>query len=295
MSDPSARFSRFLPWWAYIMNTKNTRGLTSVIIPCWNQLEFTRQCIRALKTHTRPPWELIVIDNGSTDHTGTYLAGVQDGSTAPVTVITNTTNRGFPAAINQGLKVARGEYLVLLNNDVVVTDSWLEQLVALADMPGLGRHMNAGSGAGPGELRIACEEAGRPPVGSGAGSGDPAGRAYDAGRPAFGFGAGSGDPSHQASCAADPERRWLVDAGRPTRPRLSKGGKCSLPSVSMRSGYVPARSASSARCPTMRRRRSSSRTCPIMTCRPCTRLPGGGATSIGGSGSPRTSCRGFAC
>ena len=51
------------------MSNKNTRGLASVVIPCWNQLDFTRQCIRALKTHTRPPWELIVIDNGSTDHT----------------------------------------------------------------------------------------------------------------------------------------------------------------------------------------------------------------------------------
>ena len=61
----------------------------------------------------------------------------------PVTVISNTTNRGFPAAINQGLKVARGEYLVLLNNDVVVTDSWLEQLVGLA---------NAGIGTGSGHV-----------------------------------------------------------------------------------------------------------------------------------------------
>ena len=39
---------------------------------------------------------------------------------------------GFPAAINQGLSVARGEYLVLLNNDAVVTDAWLDQLIALA-------------------------------------------------------------------------------------------------------------------------------------------------------------------
>ena len=110
------------------MNTKNTRGLASIIVPCWNQLEFTRQCIAALKSHTRPPWELIVIDNGSTDHTDAYLAGVRDMAAVPVTVISNTTNRGFPAAINQGLKVARGDYLVLLNNDVVVTDGWLDQL-----------------------------------------------------------------------------------------------------------------------------------------------------------------------
>ena len=56
------------------MSTRHIRGLTSIIVPCWNQLEFTRQCIAALKSHTRPPWELIVIDNGSTDGTALYLA-----------------------------------------------------------------------------------------------------------------------------------------------------------------------------------------------------------------------------
>jgi glycosyltransferase involved in cell wall biosynthesis len=106
----------------------------SIIIPCWNQLEFTRQCVRALLRHTRPSWELILIDNGSTDGTGEYLAGLQDAAPVPVTVIANETNRGFPAAINQGLHEARGEYLVLLNNDVVVTDAWLDQLVALTEM-----------------------------------------------------------------------------------------------------------------------------------------------------------------
>jgi glycosyltransferase involved in cell wall biosynthesis len=114
------------------MNRNAIGGLASIIIPCWNQLEFTRQCITALVRRTRRTWELIVIDNGSTDGTGTYLSGVQDAAAVPVTVIANTANRGFPAAINQGLQQARGEYLVLLNNDVVVTDAWLDQLTALA-------------------------------------------------------------------------------------------------------------------------------------------------------------------
>ena len=113
------------------MSTDTVRGLTSVILPCWNQLEFTRQCIAALVRYTRPHWELIVIDNGSNDGTGVYLSGVQDAATVPVTVIANGENLGFPAAINQGLAAARGEFLVLLNNDVVVTDAWLDQLIAL--------------------------------------------------------------------------------------------------------------------------------------------------------------------
>ena len=79
------------------------------------------------------PWELIATDNGSTDGTASYLAGVRDMAAAPVTIITNPKNVGFPAAVNQGLRAARGEYLVLLNNDVVVTDGWLDQLIALVN------------------------------------------------------------------------------------------------------------------------------------------------------------------
>ncbi len=114
------------------MSDQSVRGLASIIIPCWNQLEFTRRCVAALMRQTGPPWELIVINNGSADGTADYLGGVQDASPVPITVIANSTNRGFPTAINQGLQYARGEYLVLLNNDDVVTDGWLDQLVVLA-------------------------------------------------------------------------------------------------------------------------------------------------------------------
>lgn len=110
-----------------------TGGLASVVIPCFNQLEFTRHCVAALFRHSRPPWELIVVDNGSTDGTSTYLQGVHDVAPVRVEVIANPENRGFPTACNQGLKAARGDYLVLLNNDAVVTDGWLDQLTALAE------------------------------------------------------------------------------------------------------------------------------------------------------------------
>jgi glycosyltransferase involved in cell wall biosynthesis len=130
-------------------------GLTSIIIPCWSQLEFTQQCLASLKEHTRPAWELIVIDNGSTDGTAAYLAGVRDMASVPVTVVTNTTNLGFPAAINQGLRLARGEYLVLLNNDVVVTDRWLDQLIGLVNAK-----RRAGDGSGSDESTPSVPEVG---------------------------------------------------------------------------------------------------------------------------------------
>jgi GT2 family glycosyltransferase len=150
-------------------------SLTSVIIPCWDQIQFTQQCFAALKEHTRPAWELIVIDNGSTDGTATYLAGARDMAPVPVTIVTNSANLGFPAAINQGLQLARGDYLVLLNNDVVVTDGWLDQLIGF---------VNAKRGS-------TAEHAGRKvftegtSVESGAGSRDPrtTGGAGDSGRP----------------------------------------------------------------------------------------------------------------
>ncbi len=60
-----------------------------------------------------------------------YLAGARDMAAVPVTLVSNASNVGFPAAINQGLQLARGEYLCTLNNDVVVTDGWLDQLLGL--------------------------------------------------------------------------------------------------------------------------------------------------------------------
>jgi glycosyltransferase involved in cell wall biosynthesis len=165
-------------------------SLTSTIIPCWNEVEFTQQCLVSLKEHTGPAWELIVIDNGSNDGTAAYLAGVRDMACVPVTVVTNATNLGFPAAINQGLRLARGEYLVLLNTDVVVTDGWLDQLIGL---------VNAKRGFTSEHAEGMAFAEGRPSVESGAGSGDPRTTPGDAPadgerRPSVKLGAGSRDP-----------------------------------------------------------------------------------------------------
>ena len=109
-------------------------GVASIIIPSCNPLESTRQCIAALMRFSRRPFELIVVDDGSSNEVSAYLASMRADSPVPVAVIGNTANRGVPATINQGLNAARGEYLVVVSNDVVVTDSWLDQLIALANM-----------------------------------------------------------------------------------------------------------------------------------------------------------------
>lgn len=101
-----------------------TAELTSIIIPVRNQWAYTWQCLQAIRRYTLSAYEVIVIDNRSTDRTVQALAR-QPG----VRWIRNEVNRGFPAAVNQGLKAARGTYIVLLNNDTLVSHRWLSQLL----------------------------------------------------------------------------------------------------------------------------------------------------------------------
>ena len=186
-------------------SSNSLSGLASIIIPGCKPLELIRPCITALRRYTRRPWELIVIDDGSSDDTSAYLESVRDAVSVPVTVITNVTSRGIAAAINQGLKAARGEYLVLLNNDVVVTDGWLGQLIALANAKG---NFTAES-AECAETKTEGGREGRPAVDLGAGSGDPRTASEREGRPTVDLGTGSGDPR----TAREREGRPAVDLG----------------------------------------------------------------------------------
>jgi GT2 family glycosyltransferase/thioredoxin-like negative regulator of GroEL len=115
--------------------------LASLIVLCCNELDYTRRCLDSVRRHTRPPFELIVVDNGSTDGTPAFLEDLRHWWGQPpepvhVEVIRNDTNRGFPAGVNQGLARARGRFLVLLNNDTVVTYGWLDGLIAQAERGG---------------------------------------------------------------------------------------------------------------------------------------------------------------
>lgn len=101
-------------------------GLTSIIIPTHNAVDYTRQCLESIRRLTDEPYELIVVDNGSTDGTVAYLE-----SLGGIRLIRNSENRGFPVAINQGLAAARGRHLLLLNNDTIVTTGWLRRLLGV--------------------------------------------------------------------------------------------------------------------------------------------------------------------
>jgi len=99
-------------------------GLTSIVILTRNQLPYTRSCLESIRFRTDEPYELIVVDNGSTDGTVEYLRSQRD-----VKLIENKENRGFPAGCNQGIREAKGDQILLLNNDVIVTTGWLDRLL----------------------------------------------------------------------------------------------------------------------------------------------------------------------
>lgn len=99
----------------------------TIVIPVLNNLEYTIPCIQSVFDHTKD-FELIVIDNGSTDETPNYLQSLIPKHTN-VKVATFDKNEGFAKACNTGLEAAKGDYIILLNNDTIVTPAWADQLV----------------------------------------------------------------------------------------------------------------------------------------------------------------------
>jgi len=113
-------------------------GLTSIVILTHNQLEYTRRCVDSIRLVTDEPFELIFVDNGSTDGTPGYLQSLA-ATDRRVKVIANAKNRGFPAGCNQGIAASDGKQVLLLNNDTVVTTGWLARMLrALHSDPKVG-------------------------------------------------------------------------------------------------------------------------------------------------------------
>ncbi len=99
-------------------------SLTSIIIPTYQEKEMLVSCIDFIRRYTPEPHEIIVIDNGSTDGTAEYCHA------QGFTFVSFPVNQGFPIACNIGLKIARGDQLLLLNNDVIVSPGWLTNMLS---------------------------------------------------------------------------------------------------------------------------------------------------------------------
>ena len=100
-------------------------ALTSIVMVTHNQAQYTQECITSLHQQTDKPYELIVVDNASQDDTLEFLQADPE-----IKLIKNQENLGFPAAANQGIREATGEFVLLLNNDTIVSKGWLSRMLA---------------------------------------------------------------------------------------------------------------------------------------------------------------------
>ena len=107
----------------------------SFVVPLFNQLHLTKVLLQSLLS-TLPAGlvhEVLLADDASTDGTQQWLASLQHPN---VKVLTSHANTGFAANVNRGAMLATGDVLVLLNNDLVLQQGWLEPLLAALQTPG---------------------------------------------------------------------------------------------------------------------------------------------------------------
>jgi GT2 family glycosyltransferase len=108
----------------------------SVIIPNWNGTTLLPGCLDSLRTQTHPDYEVILVDNASTDDSVEMIRREYP----EVRVLELDRNLGLTGGVNAGIGIARGEIIALLNNDAEAAPAWLTELEAA-----LARHPEAGS------------------------------------------------------------------------------------------------------------------------------------------------------
>lgn len=106
--------------------------LSSVVIVTFNSLNYLKKCLKAVDRRTTSDYELILVDNNSEERVLQWLKRYRpENPRCKKTIkLFNSKNKGWPCGVNQGIKAAHGEYVALVNSDVVVTSSWLEHLIA---------------------------------------------------------------------------------------------------------------------------------------------------------------------
>ena len=102
----------------------------SIVIAVCNFIGFTRLCVDYIRKNTTTPYELVIVDNGSTDGTQEYFAEIS--KEIDVKYIRNDTNLGAIVAINQGIRASKYEYICQMHNDVVIFEyGWLDKIISV--------------------------------------------------------------------------------------------------------------------------------------------------------------------
>ncbi len=105
--------------------------MISIITSVYNQLGMNQLFVEYLRQHTHYPFELIIIDNNSTDGSRAFFKEHAD------IVIANDTNYSYPYCQNQGIRAAKYDILAFLNNDILVSPDWDKRVLEVMEAHGL--------------------------------------------------------------------------------------------------------------------------------------------------------------
>lgn len=106
------------------MSAEQSSPLVSVVIVNWNGLDDTKECLKYIKDQTYKNFEIIVVDNGSSDGSAEYLKNLKD-----IKLVQNPRNLGFTGGHIAGYQASGGDYVLLLNNDAIMDKDYIRQAV----------------------------------------------------------------------------------------------------------------------------------------------------------------------
>jgi GT2 family glycosyltransferase len=114
------------------MEYNRLTGRLSIILVTWNSAPYLPRCLAGIRGQSWPDLEVIVVDNASTDSS----AGIVRNAIPQARVIVNDENRGFSAAVNQGVRVAAGDFVLLCNPDAYLEPDYATRLIAALEGAG---------------------------------------------------------------------------------------------------------------------------------------------------------------
>ncbi|MBS4095582.1 MAG: glycosyltransferase [Sulfuricella sp.] len=123
-------------WWQLLpvvrdVQLQRREASADIIVCVHNAPEDVQRCLSSIVRYTLPPYNLIIVDDGSSEPTRDYLREFATGQDA--LLIRNDQARGYTFAANQGLYAASGDYVILLNSDTIATPDWLDRMAMCAE------------------------------------------------------------------------------------------------------------------------------------------------------------------